>query len=86
MVHHFIRCIGIYPVGSAVLLDSGRIGVVIEANETDQRLPLLKIVYHTKFRTFIKVERLDLSKPNVQDRITKAVDPHDYQIRIGEFM
>ncbi len=86
LVSHFIRCIGIYPVGSLVLLESGRLGVVIEANESDQRLPVVRIMYHTRFRTFIKTERLDLSMPKVQDRIVKAVEPRDYQIHVADFL
>lgn len=86
LVRHFIRCVGVYPVGSLVLLESGRLAVVIEANEYDQRLPLIKVVYHTKFRTFVKVEVIDLSKPTVQDRIERAVDPANYKINVGDFM
>lgn len=86
LVNQFIRCIGIYPVGSLVLLESGRLGAVIQANEADQRLPILRIMYHTKFRSHIKVEVLDLSNAKVQDRIVKAVDPKDYGIDIQKFM
>lgn len=86
LVRHFIRSVGIYPVGSLVLLESGRLAVVIEANDFDQRLPLVKVVYHTRFRTFIKVENLDLAKPSCQDRIVKAVDPEQYKIRVGDFL
>ncbi len=86
LVHHFIRCIGIYPVGSLVLMESGKLGVVIEACETDQRLPTVRIMYHTKFRTYIKVEVLDLAKPNVQDRIVKAIDPRQYGIKVADFI
>ena len=86
MVHHFIRCIGIYPVGSLVLLESGRLGVVVEANEFDQRLPKVRVMYNTKFRCFIKTELIDLAKPSVQDVIVKAVDPEDYKIRVKDFM
>lgn len=86
LVRHFIRSVGIYPVGSLVLLESGRLAVVIEANDFDQRLPVLKVIYHTKFRSFIKVQTLDLSKPTVQDRIEKAVDPASYKIRVGDFL
>lgn len=86
LVHHFIRCLGIYPVGSLVLLESGRLAVVIEANESDQRLPLIRVMYHTKFRCFIKTEVIDLSKPSVQDRIVRAVDPRDYNIMVGDFL
>ncbi len=86
LVNHFIRCIGIYPVGSLVLLESGRLGVVIESNEFDQRLPTLRIMYHTKFRSYIKTEMLELAKPKVQDRIVKAVDPAEYQINVKDFL
>lgn len=86
LVNQFIRCIGIYPVGSLVLLESGRLGAVIQCNEADQRLPVVRIMYHTKFRSAIKVEVLDLSQPKVQDRIVKAVDPRDYNIDISKFM
>jgi HD-GYP domain-containing protein (c-di-GMP phosphodiesterase class II) len=86
LVRHFIRSVGIYPVGSLVLLESGRLAVVIEANDFDQRLPRVKVVYHTKFRTFVKVEELELSKPSCQDRIEKAVDPESYKIRVGDFL
>ncbi|RMF16266.1 MAG: HD-GYP domain-containing protein [Gammaproteobacteria bacterium] len=86
LVHHFIRCIGIYPVGSLVLLESGRLGVVIEANEADQRLPVVRVMYHTRFRSYIKQERLDLAHPKCQDRIVKAVDPDDYRIRVRDFL
>ncbi len=86
LVRHFIRCVGIYPVGSLVLMESGRLAVVIQANEFDQRLPIVRMVYHTKFRTFITVETIDLSKPSVQDRVVRTVNPDDYKIRVGDFL
>lgn len=86
LVKDFIRCIGLYPVGALVLLESGRLGVVIETNEHDQRLPVLRVMYHTRFRMPIRVERLDLSRPGAQDRIVRAVDPADYKIDIRRFL
>ena len=86
LVGHFIRCLGIYPIGSTVLLESGRLGVVIETNPDDQRLPVLRLMYHTRFRQLIPAETLDLSGPRVQDRITKSVDPDEYGLDIRRFM
>lgn len=86
MVNHFIRCIGIYPIGSLVLLESGRLGAVVEVNEFDQRSPKVRVMYHTKFRTFIKTELIDLAKPSVQDVIVKAVDPTAYKINVKDFL
>ncbi|WP_203142259.1 HD-GYP domain-containing protein [Marinobacter mangrovi] len=86
LVRQFIRCIGIYPVGSMVLLESGRLGVVIETNEDDQRLPVVRLMYHTRFRMPIPVATLDLAAPGNQDRIVRAVDPATYKIDIRPFM
>ncbi|OZB18511.1 MAG: phosphohydrolase [Marinobacter sp. 34-60-7] len=86
LVKQFIRCIGLYPVGSLVLLESGRLGVVIETNDADQRLPVVRVMYHTRFRMPIKVETVDLAKPGNQDRIVKAVDPSEYRLDIRKFL
>lgn len=86
LVKQFIRCLGLYPVGSLVVLESGRLGAVVEANGEDQRLPIVRVMYHTKFRLPIPVETIDLAKPGVQDRIIKAVDPRIYKIDIRKFM
>ncbi|SFR80954.1 HD-GYP domain, c-di-GMP phosphodiesterase class II (or its inactivated variant) [Marinobacter daqiaonensis] len=86
LVRQFIRCLGMYPVGSMVLLESGRLGVVVEGNEDDQRLPVVRVMYHTRFRMPITVETIDLSKPGVQDRILRAVDPDDYRLDTRRFL
>lgn len=86
LVNHFIRCIGIYPVGSLVLLESGRLGAVVEVNEFDQRSPIIRVMYHTKFKCYIKTELIDLSKPSVQDVIVRAVNPEDYKIVVKDFL
>ncbi|MBC7183785.1 MAG: HD-GYP domain-containing protein, partial [Marinobacter sp.] len=86
LVKQFIRCIGLYPVGSMVLLESGRLGVVVETNEADQRLPAVRVMYHTKFRMPITVATIDLAKPGTQDRILRAVDPDEYKIDVRKFL
>lgn len=86
LVKQFIRCLGLYPVGSLVLLESGRLGVVVEANESDQRLPTVRVMYHTKFRMPITVDTIDLAKPGTQDRIIRAVDPETYKIDVRKFL
>ncbi|MCH8497029.1 MAG: HD-GYP domain-containing protein [Marinobacter sp.] len=82
LVRYFIRCIGLYPVGSMVLMESGRLAVVIETNEHDQRLPVVRVMYHTKFRQPIPIKTIDLAQPGVQDRILRAVDPDDYGLDV----
>jgi len=86
LVKQFIRCIGLYPVGSLVLLESGRLGVVVETNDQDQRLPVVRVMYHTRFRLPITVETIDLSRAGNQDRIVRAVDPEDYKLDVRKFL
>lgn len=86
LVRQFIRCIGLYPVGSLVLLESGRLAVVVETNEQDQRLPVVRVMYHTRFRLPITVETIDLARAGNQDRIVRAVDPEDYKLDVRKFL
>jgi HD-GYP domain-containing protein (c-di-GMP phosphodiesterase class II) len=86
LVRQFIRCIGLYPIGSLVLLESGRLGTVVETNEADQRLPVVRVMYHTRFRMPITLETIDLAKPGNQDRILRAVDPDEYKIDVRKFL
>ncbi|NMT62543.1 HD-GYP domain-containing protein [Marinobacter orientalis] len=86
LVREFIRCVGLYPIGSLVLLESGRLGVVVETSDDDQRLPVVRVMYNTRFRLPITMETIDLAKPKAQDRILKSVDPDEYRIDVRKFL
>ncbi|HJU71818.1 MAG TPA: HD-GYP domain-containing protein [Paucimonas sp.] len=59
----FMRCVGIYPVGTLVLLESGRLGVVIEPHETNLLSPKVNVFFNTKSNVYIKPQLIDLAKP-----------------------
>ncbi|KAF0814807.1 Cyclic di-GMP phosphodiesterase response regulator RpfG [Andreprevotia sp. IGB-42] len=61
LVQSFIRTIGIYPVGTLVQLESGRLGVVIEQNDATALTPVVKLVYSTRQNSYIPPEILDLA-------------------------
>ncbi|MCB4810708.1 HD-GYP domain-containing protein [Methylovorus menthalis] len=71
----FVKSVGIYPIGSMVMLQSGRLGVVVDQNPVSLLKPLVKVFFSTKSRTRIPVEVLDLSKPSAQDKIMGHEDP-----------
>lgn len=62
LTQEFMRCVGIYPVGTLVLLESGRLGVVVEPHETSLLTPKVNVFYSTKSQTYIKPQMVDLSR------------------------
>lgn len=65
----FVKAVGIYPVGSLVRLESGRIGVVIEQQAKSLLAPRVKVFFSAKSKTPIQQEILDLSKLVGRDKI-----------------
>lgn len=65
----FVRSIGIYPTGSLVRMESGRLGIVVEQNPDKPAAPVVKLFYSTKSNMPIAPIRLDLARGG-SDRIT----------------
>jgi len=71
----FVKSVGIYPIGSMVLMKSGLMGVVVDQSPKSLLTPLVKVFFSTKSRLRIPMEILDLSKPSARDEILKHDDP-----------
>lgn len=81
LVNQFINCMGIYTVGSLVLLDNKRLALVTEKNPQVPLKPIVKTFYHTQSRHYCEVKELDLSKPG-QPQIMQSVHPDEFGIPI----
>ena len=69
----FVKCLGIYPVGTLVRLRSGRLGVVAEQPSSGSLLlPKVKVFFSSKSQTYIVPQLLDLSQPGVADPIVSC--------------
>lgn len=66
----FVKCLGIYPVGTLVRLRSGRLGVVTEQPLQGSLLqPRVKVFFSSKSQTYIAPLLLDLAQPGAGDAI-----------------
>jgi cyclic di-GMP phosphodiesterase len=69
LVRTFIKSVGIYPTGSLVHLESGRLAVVREQHADRLMQPLVRVIYHAVKDHYLPPEDLDLARPGCQDRI-----------------
>lgn len=75
LIEQFIQCIGIYPVGSVVELNSGEIGVVITQNLVRRLQPRVMVILDKDWKPLRPEKILDLMK----DPLVTADKP--YRIR-----
>jgi putative nucleotidyltransferase with HDIG domain len=74
----FVKTVGIYPTGSLVRLESGRLGVVVEQHPTSLLTPKVKIFFSVKTKSPIIQETIDLSLLVGKDKIICRESPDDW--------
>ncbi len=65
----FVKSVGIYPIGSVVLLKSNRLGVVVDQSAKSLLTPIVKVFFSTKSASRIPIKIVDLSKPASNDEV-----------------
>jgi HD-GYP domain-containing protein (c-di-GMP phosphodiesterase class II) len=75
LVEQFIQCIGIYPVGSAVELNTGEVGIVIAQNLVRRLQPRVMVILDKDLKPIHPHIILDLVKE------PKATNDEPYRIR-----
>ena len=78
LVYEFIRCIGVYPVGSLVELSDGRVGIVWTSKDRDALHPIVKCFYSLKSKRYTDVVMVDLLKSELN--IERGVSPSSLDI------
>jgi putative nucleotidyltransferase with HDIG domain len=89
VAQQFIRTIGIYPVGTLVMLESGKIGIVHDQHKGKSLLqPVVRIIYDSKRRMYVSPIDIDLSQPlglGGGDRIVSHETPEKWGIEVSRF-
>lgn len=74
----FVKTVGIYPTGSLVRLESGRLAVVVEQHESSLLSPTVKVFFSAKTKMPIIQETLDLAKLVGKEKIIGRESPDDW--------
>jgi putative nucleotidyltransferase with HDIG domain len=75
LLEAFIRSIGIYPIGSLVRLESGRLGVVCEQLSRSLLRPVVHVFHSARTNLPLPPQRIDLALPGAHDRIVGIENP-----------
>ena len=84
LMEKFIKTLGIYPVGSLVELESGKVGLVVEQTENLLR-PVLKVIFDAKLNSYTIVHELNLLIES-DEKIVQTIAPTKYKIRLASFI
>ncbi|MDE3010721.1 MAG: HD-GYP domain-containing protein [Pseudomonadota bacterium] len=80
----FVKCIGIYPVGSLVRLSSERLAVITRQEEESLLTPEVKVFYSIRSASRIVPETVDLARS--RDRILSAESPEGWGLSNIEYL
>lgn len=62
-IEQFIKCLGIYPIGCAVELNLGHVGIVVSASEKSKLRPIVMLVLNSKRERFPTPKLINLAHP-----------------------
>jgi putative nucleotidyltransferase with HDIG domain len=68
---HFVKTVGIYPIGALVRLKSERLGVVIEQGSKSLLQPKVKVFMSARSKARIAERVIDLAHPDADDAIAR---------------
>jgi HD-GYP domain-containing protein (c-di-GMP phosphodiesterase class II) len=88
----FINCIGAFPIGTLVLLDTNEIGVVVQIHPDSDKgdRPKVKIIVNKMGVEEADGEVIDLSETiggtsEFKRSIFRTIDPHKYKVDVSRF-
>jgi 3D (Asp-Asp-Asp) domain-containing protein len=81
--------VGVYPIGTLVMLDTRELGLVSESNQLFPNRPRVMIIVN-EAGSRIKGTIVDLTEKNEKDQhirsIRKTLDPNKYNINLAEYL
>ncbi len=85
----FINMVGVFPIGTLVMLNTKELGLVYESNQLFVARPRVMIIVDNKGNR-VKGSVVDLTEKNEQGgyirAIVKTMDPNRYKINLAEYL
>ncbi|MBL8420571.1 MAG: HD domain-containing protein [Dechloromonas sp.] len=79
LMEQFVQCVGLYPIGTLVELDSGEVGVVIQQNRVQRSKPCVLLLLDADRERVSTHRTVDLrEKANTALRVAKALPYNAY--------
>jgi putative nucleotidyltransferase with HDIG domain len=92
VVKVFINMIGIFPLGTLVLLNTNEMGIVTQIQEEAEMIdrPKVCLLYYSdgEYRKGKAVDLKEMDEPtrNFKRSVVKTLDPNEYNINVAEFL
>ncbi len=89
----FVNCLGIYPVGTVILMDTGEIGVVMKVNANLDKAdrPVMKIIVDVHGHA-VDGDIVELEEQGPGDKtgrylrnVVKTIDPQSYGLDVSQY-
>jgi len=85
LVEKFVQCLGVYPVGTLVKLNSGKLGLISKLNARKPLHPYVKVFYNTRLNQAVPIEEINLSKCKYKDQIDCCIKPEEFNLNLLGF-
>jgi len=92
LVKIFVNMLGIFPLGTLVLLNSNEMGIVVQTSEDTELIdrPRICLLYYSdgdyKKTEVVDLREVDEGTRDFKRTIVKTLDPNEYNINVAEFL
>jgi putative nucleotidyltransferase with HDIG domain len=90
LIEEFIRCMGIYPIGSVVEMNTGEVGVVVTMNRVRRLRPRVVMILKASNNPYPRPHTVDLSQLTTKNgkayEINAVVEPSLYGINPTDYL
>ena len=88
VIRSMIGSLGVYPIGSLVLMNTGEQAVVVGINHAQRLKPVIKVITGTRGESYLTPTLIDLSVQETgttERTITKVLDPLQERVNVAMF-